>query len=225
MTLVACVFLIVFIASLLAYKRAETKRAQAQEARLEAEKRRNREAKKFNELRQKISRRIDEAESALKAAATIGGVEYQRGRVKFQEQVLFDRGEARLKKRGRTLVRTKLADAVAQAMKKPGHRILIAGHTDSVPINSTEFPSNWELSTRRATNVLREVLDSRPSIERDRIFAAGFAATRSLPGIEPTAAENRRVEVMVRPEVSDLLLDSANSGSEVGRQETGGTDE
>lgn len=214
MTLVACVFLIVFIASLLAYKRAEAERVKAQQAKLEAERRRNREARQLKEVRDQISNRIEAAESALRAAAGVEGVKYENERLKLEEDVLFDRGEARLKRRGRRLVRTKLADAVAKAMEQPGHRILIAGHTDSVPIESSKFPSNWELSTRRATNVLRAILEAKPGIDRRRVFAAGFADTRTLPGMPSTARQNRRVEVMIRPEVSDLLEGQFRSKSD-----------
>lgn len=205
MTLVACTFLLVFIAALLAYKRAEARRMEAQKAKLRAERKQNREARRLKELRDRISRRIETAESALKAASQIEGVKYENKRLKLEEQVLFDRGEARLKRRGRKLIRTKLADAVAKAMEQPGHKILIAGHTDSVPIKRSKFPSNWELSTRRATNVLRAILEAKPDLDRERVFAAGFGDTRTLPDVPSTAAENRRVEVMIRPEVSELL--------------------
>ena len=71
----------------------------------------------------------------------------------------------------------------------------IDGHTDSIPINTPQFRSNWELSTARAIAVLR-VLEAN-GIPPNRLVAAGHAEYKPLvPGTDPVSrAKNRRIEL------------------------------
>jgi len=64
----------------------------------------------------------------------------------------------------------------AQTMANP---LVVEGHTDSRPIRTTQFPSNWELSTSRATSVLRYLID-KDSVQATRLSATGFADTKPL---------------------------------------------
>lgn len=74
----------------------------------------------------------------------------------------------------------------------------IEGHTDATPIATARFPSNWELSTARATSVLRALIDSH-AISPARLSAAGYADQRPIAtnGTTEGRAANRRVEVVV----------------------------
>jgi len=71
----------------------------------------------------------------------------------------------------------------------------IDGHTDRIPINTPQFPSNWELSTARAVAVVRYLADQ--SVPQRRMVAAGFG--EFFPVADGTTAEalqkNRRIEV------------------------------
>lgn len=71
----------------------------------------------------------------------------------------------------------------------------VSGHTDHNPIDTPQFPSNWELSTARAMSVVRYAISK--GIPEDRLAAAGFADTQPIdPGITPDAyAKNRRIEL------------------------------
>lgn len=77
----------------------------------------------------------------------------------------------------------------------------VEGHTDDVPIHTEKFPSNWELSSVRATNVVKYLLAQ--GIEKERLKAAGYADSRpkeqeqAMP-IEEQRQANRRVVVFVR---------------------------
>jgi chemotaxis protein MotB len=107
--------------------------------------------------------------------------------------VLFDSGGATLLPGGRRIL-----DTVSPTLIKLPNRLSIDGHTNSIPIATAQFPSNWELSTARATGVLR-YLHSSHGIPYSRMSATGFADTRPLfPASNPKAlALNRRVEIVV----------------------------
>ncbi len=97
---------------------------------------------------------------------------------------------------------------MAQALSAPRYRnyvIEVEGHTDDDPISTFQFPSNWELSSGRATRVVRFFISQ--GIEPSRLKAAGFAETRpKVPNrtadgapIPDNQAENRRVVVRAYP--------------------------
>lgn len=86
-----------------------------------------------------------------------------------------------------------------------GYTIEVEGHTDDTPIRTPEFPSNWELSTRRATNVVRYMIDQQ--VEKTRLKAAGYAdcypkvPNRDAAGkaIALNQAKNRRIVIRLVP--------------------------
>lgn len=78
-----------------------------------------------------------------------------------------------------------------------GRRFRIEGHTDNTPVSGTEFPSNWELSTARAVNVLHYLADF--GVDESQFSVAGYADTR--PKFSDDTAEgrayNRRVDIII----------------------------
>jgi chemotaxis protein MotB len=89
-------------------------------------------------------------------------------------------------------------DGLAPALAGLPNPIAVEGHTDDVPTRGGRYPSNWELSTERATSVLRYLLDAH-GLPPARLSAGGYAAERALvPNDSPgNRARNRRVEVVV----------------------------
>jgi len=89
-------------------------------------------------------------------------------------------------------------EKVASALTKIPNPVRLEGHTDSVPIHSARFSSNWELSTARALIVLK-ALEDNYSINRFRLSAAGYADTAAVESNETEAgrAHNRRVDLVV----------------------------
>jgi chemotaxis protein MotB len=75
--------------------------------------------------------------------------------------------------------------------------VRIEGHTDNLPVHTLRFPSNWELSTTRAVNVLR-FFRKYHDIQANRLSAVGFAEYRPLVPNDSVAqrAQNRRVEII-----------------------------
>lgn len=114
------------------------------------------------------------------------------------DQVLFADGRAEIQPDG-----VGVLEIVADALSPTTNLVAIEGHTDSRPIATSRFPSNWELSTARATSVLRYLVD-RNGFDPDRLSAAGYADTRPVASNDTVegAARNRRVEVVVLSSVS-----------------------
>ncbi len=84
-----------------------------------------------------------------------------------------------------------------------GH-IAVEGHTDDVPINTVDFPSNWDLSVARALRVAHGLFDE-GEISESRFTIAGYADTRPLvPNNSPeNRAKNRRVEIVLQEKTDD----------------------
>jgi chemotaxis protein MotB len=115
------------------------------------------------------------------------------------DDVLFALGSATLRPQGNAVL-----DAIAPALKALPNQVTVEGHTDDLPISGRA--SNWELSTERATSVLRYLLDTH-RVPPKRLSAAGYADQRPLtPNISAAArSANRRVEVIVRATPLDQL--------------------
>jgi chemotaxis protein MotB len=118
--------------------------------------------------------------------------------VNMVDKILFDSGSAVIKKNGE-----KVLDRVAGILKGVADRqIKVEGHTDNVPISSRlaeKFPSNWELSTARATTVVR-YLQGR-GVNPGVLSAEGYAEFHPVAPNETDAgkAANRRIEIVLIP--------------------------
>jgi len=119
--------------------------------------------------------------------------------VKMVDRILFGSGSAEVKSAGR-----KVLARVAEILKKVEDRqIRVEGHTDNVPISSRlrkKFPSNWELSTARATHVVR-YLQEKGGIDPTLLSAAGYAQYRPVASNKTAEgrAKNRRIEIVLIP--------------------------
>jgi chemotaxis protein MotB len=115
------------------------------------------------------------------------------------EKVLFDSGSADIKKDGK-----KVLDRVGGILKQvTDKQINIEGHTDNVPISprlQQKFPTNWELSTARATTVVR-YLQEKAGLDPQLLVAGGFAEYRPVEpnDTEERKAKNRRIEIVLTP--------------------------
>jgi chemotaxis protein MotB len=115
----------------------------------------------------------------------------------FQSEVLFPPGDATISDQGKSAL-DKLAGAVKQLQSEIPPDInwvlRIDGHTDKRPINTPEFPSNWELSAARAIAVTKYLAAN--GISEQHLVAAGFGDSRPIdPGDTDAAyAKNRRIE-------------------------------
>ena len=129
-------------------------------------------------------------------------VKIVRGRmvVELSENILFDSGKADLKPEGQTAL-TEVAGVLASI---PNREFQIAGHTDNIPIKSSRFPSNWELSTARAVTVARYL--GSQGVPTNRLSAAGYAETQPVATNDTPEgrAQNRRIEIVLMPNLDEL---------------------
>lgn len=89
-------------------------------------------------------------------------------------------------------------EKIAETIRKLPNSVRLEGHTDSVPIHTSRFRSNWELSAARGIAML-ELLNTRFAIPRDHLAIAGYADTapRDDNGTEQGRAHNRRVDIVI----------------------------
>lgn len=137
-------------------------------------------------------------EVAAGRVEVVGGPDKGTETVLIQGDNLFRSGKATINK-----ALLPLLDTIGDALEKLPGKVLVTGHTDSVPIRTLEFPSNQVLSARRARNVA-ELLE-KVTGEPDRFTAKGLADSQPRVPKDPTAAANRRVEISLRyPYQTDL---------------------
>jgi len=140
-----------------------------------------------------VARDILQVMAPLVAAGKVRVLETTRGvTIEINDSILFAPGQALLQP---ALV--KAMRAIADVLAPTDFPITIEGHTDNVPINTVQFPSNWELSAVRATTVLRLFADA--NVAAERLTAIGYADTRP---VEPNVladgrARNRRVTILI----------------------------
>jgi chemotaxis protein MotB len=143
---------------------------------------------------ERVQRQIQAAAAAEGVAQSIRTRIDERGLVVrvLTDKVLFDPGYANVRAEGHTLLQR-----VARTLDTVPNRLRVEGNTDSTPISSSAFPSNWELSAARATAVL-EVL-RRSGVPERRLSVAGYAAERPVATNQTSAgrAMNRRVDIVV----------------------------
>jgi chemotaxis protein MotB len=80
----------------------------------------------------------------------------------------------------------------------------VAGHTDDVPIHTSRFPSNWELSTARAVEVTKFLIQS--GMRPDVLGAAGYGEFDPVTANDSTdhRGQNRRIEIVLLPNIAEL---------------------
>jgi chemotaxis protein MotB len=146
-----------------------------------------------------IEAMIEQSAEAAGFAGSIGIRREERGLVVtvVTDQVLFAPGSADLQPQGRGVL-----DLLVPALRQFDNPLAIEGHTDDDPISNGRFPSNWELSTSRATSVLRYLIEAH-GFEGPRLTAAGYGQERPIGDNTTTSgkAANRRVELVVLSDV------------------------
>jgi len=113
--------------------------------------------------------------------------------VRFTDSALFDSGRADIRPDSRLIL-----DRISEVIGQIPNQVRIEGHTDSRPINTLRFPTNWELSTARATAVIRHFVEGH-GLDPERLSAAGYGEYR--PIADNTTPEgrqqNRRVDIVI----------------------------
>lgn len=130
----------------------------------------------------------------------IPGVSVSQGRegvtLRIDNSLLFASGQAVLTSQGRGVV-----ESLIEVLTRFDGQISVEGHTDSIPISTARFPSNWELSSARAIAVVRHL--ERQGFNVSRMRAVGYADTQPMEtnATSEGRAANRRVELLLRQQV------------------------
>src|SRR5690606_12073161 len=114
-------------------------------------------------------------------------------RIQIAANHLFDSGSADI-----STASMRALDKIARVVGDTDRRLIIEGHTDDLPIRTSQFPSNWELSAARATRILR-YLSQRHQIPPARLTAIAYADQKPVApnDSEANRSRNRRIEIMI----------------------------
>ena len=149
------------------------------------------------EIEKELEEQIAELQESLELEVEQGLVTLEKEEnkiiIRIQEKGSFGSGSARLDP-GFHEVMERISTVLS---RKPG-KILVAGHTDNIPISTGRFRSNWELSSARAVTVLHSMLRNQ-DIAEDRVVVQGLADTQPMvPNDTPqNRSRNRRVELIL----------------------------
>lgn len=113
--------------------------------------------------------------------------------IRLNDRVLFDAGSANIKPQAE-----KTLNEIVKVLTKIDNPVIIEGHTDSTPIKTDHYPSNWELSTARATNIIKFMMQNK-KITPKRLCAVGYGEFMPIADNSTNSGRmlNRRVDIIV----------------------------
>jgi len=182
----------------------QVERVKAEKARIEGER-----AAKEAEIR-RLTQTQEELNKSLQDEIAKGDIRIQRVRdqlrINMVDSILFDSGRAQVKPDGLEVLKR-----VSEILKDVANKqIRIEGHTDIVPIGPKivgRFPTNWELSTARATSVVRYFID-KGGVRETTLSAVGYAYNQPVASNDTKEgrAANRRIEIVLYPkDLSEII--------------------
>ncbi|NUP06617.1 MAG: OmpA family protein [Polyangiaceae bacterium] len=121
--------------------------------------------------------------------------------IELPTDVLFDSGKSDVRKAGK--------DTILEVGKilatMPDRRFQVAGHTDNVKISTARYPSNWELSTARAVEVVKILVESK--VKPENLSAAGYGEFDPISANDSDAnkQKNRRIEITLVPNLEEFV--------------------
>ena len=163
------------------------------------------ERKKRREAMKTVATDLLKVMEPLAKAGQVKVTESNRGiTIEINASLLFETAKAQLNPDS-----VKVLTAVAKVIASDSHQIQVEGYTDNQPINSPEYPSNWELSSARASSVIR-VFES-AGVASNRMVVIGYADNRAVDGNETLEgrARNRRVSVTILAETQGAIQEVA----------------
>jgi chemotaxis protein MotB len=157
------------------------------------------EKENFEKLAQEIKKEVDslpkaKAENTAPNPNQITFLFEKRGMViRVSEHLFFKSGDASILPEFSPIL-----DILGRTLEQVPNHIRIEGHTDSIPIHTPKFPSNWELSTARATNVLRYLL-THFHFSPENLSATGYAEYHPVDSNDTSEGrfQNRRVDLVI----------------------------
>ena len=150
----------------------------------------------FTDIRDGLINLIESEQLQDQVSVTLDA---QGVKIEFANVALYQSGSAMIK--GESIALLEKVTRVIRNTSHGTHLVEVEGHTDDSPIHTTQFPSNWELSSTRATNIVKYLLSQ--GIDKERLKASGYADSRPKENLEHLSVQqqreaNRRVVVFVK---------------------------
>jgi chemotaxis protein MotB len=147
----------------------------------------------------------------LRSFASVNLVQDKAVRIILTGDFLFDTGKAELREEAKASLKK-----IAGILRKTPYMVNLVGHTDDLPIHTEQFPSNWELSTMRACQVARFLIEDM-HMPAEKFFVSGHAFYQPIKANHraENRAANRRVEIIMTKERPYAVPDSSGIYSSV----------
>ena len=152
---------------------------------------RKRETEQLLELKRKIDDYIDSNGLTTQLETQL---DQQQLKIVISDNTLFPSGSAQLKSESR-----QLAGTISELLEQyPNYEVIVSGHTDNVPIRTSQFPSNFHLSAERALTFMAVLLENE-DVGEQRFSSVGYGEYKPVASNDTAAgrAQNRRVEVSI----------------------------
>lgn len=162
------------------------------------------QVRKMKEAAEKRNAEFKKIMAKLKSMIDSGklSVNIRKGRmiVSLSSDILFPSGRTNLTDEGKEAI----AELCETLKTLEGRSFLVVGHSDSSPIKTKRFPSNWELSSQRAIEVTRLMIEN--GVKPEMLSAAGQAEFDPIAENDTpeNKAKNRRVEIVFMPKIEEL---------------------
>lgn len=210
MTLLLAVFIVLFASSQIDQEKAQqisnefsesmmskSYTASKMEGQDSASKESSGSAKSEKEQMEKLKAELDAKLKSKNMTASVKTNIDDRGLIiSLSNAIVFESGSAEIKKENEdTLLE------IARMVSITDHYVRIEGHTDNVPMSSDLYPSNWDLSTARAANVVRLFVNKANALP-ENLIAVGYGEYRPVAdnSTEKGRAQNRRIDIIVMSE-------------------------
>jgi len=164
---------------------------------------------------EQIKQRFEQLRDKLQKLTSLGlkvSIRHNRMVISLPGDVLFSSGEDKLRDEGKQVLAA-VADVIKKDAQLSARYFQIAGHTDNKPLNGGQFKDNWGLSAMRARSVLVFMIgppDAKGSgggLDPEKLHCAGYGETDPIAdnGTDAGRQTNRRVELVLMPDVSEML--------------------
>jgi len=157
----------------------------------------NKLAAKEKENLEKLQKKVNELITEKNLSLSVKTILTNEGlTILILNDVLFDSGSADVRKENYPLIK-EISNLLL--LSEP-REIIVSGHTDNVPISTSKFPSNWELSAMRAVNFMKLLLEENKKLDPSHLSARGFGEYRPIVSndTEDGRRQNRRVEILIK---------------------------
>jgi len=165
---------------------------------------------KFKELQKKVEDYIEENNMQSEIDVELEAIGLI---IRFKDNVLFDSGSAVIKLETYDIL--SFLSSLFNSEEFLEEEIRVEGHTDNIPIRTALYPTNWELSTHRASNVVKYFIES-SSMDPKRLSASGYGEYHPIETNESSEgrAANRRVDLVVVRKIESTNSEENSTGGQ-----------